>query len=443
MYMNDNKGWGKEIRQYHIDTYGANFDYHEFIPMFTAEKFDAKEWAALFKASGASWAGPVAEHCDNFSMWDSKVNPWNAAKMGPKRDIVSELEKAIKGEGLKFTTTFHHSWNWAWYDTWNGNVDVSTPELREFYGEKTLPETFNSMGKGGDTGKGVSTGAIDPKYAPSQKFLKKWRAKIDEVVDAYKPDMLWFDSRLFIIPEKERLDMVQSYYNKALKWNKPVVLNYKNTDLAEGAGVIDLERGRFNEKTDFYWLTDDSWDWSGWNYKTNHQYKSANIILDGLVDIVSKNGCLLLNIGPKADGTIPDEVKKGLLELGGWLKQYGEAIYKTHPFVTYGEGVTVLNKNHFGGVNDRGITYTDKDFRFTQNGKNLYILELGMPKPNQEYVLNTFSKNGLAKGIKIKSLKLLGSNEKITWRQTENGLSLTAPKANPNEMVLVYKAVIE
>ncbi|AUP80531.1 alpha-L-fucosidase [Flavivirga eckloniae] len=441
MYIDNKEGWGKEVRPHHLEKYGADFDYHEFIPSFTAEHFDAKEWAALFKASGASWAGPVAEHCDNFSMWDSKINPWNASKMGPKRDIVGALEKAIKGEGLKFTTTFHHSWNWAWYDTWSGNIDVSTPELRQFYGEEVLPGTFNKMSSG-SMGNGAETGKIEEKYKPSKKFISTWRTKIDEVVDTYKPDMLWFDSRLFIIPEKERQEMVAHYYNKSLEWNKPVVLNYKNKDLAEGAGVIDLERGRFDEKTAFYWLTDDSWDWSGWNYKENHDYKSADRILDGLVDIVSKNGCLLLNIGPKADGTIPEEVKKGLLELGGWLKIHGEAIYKTRPFVTYGEGKTKLKKNHWGGVNDRGITYTANDFRFTTRDGYLYILQLGMPKPNKEFRLKSFAKNGLASDVKIESLELLGSVKNTKWHQNSKGLYLTSPEVNPNKMVLVYKAKI-
>ena len=429
MYLENHKGWGAEVRPHHLEKYGKDFHYHMFIPDFTAEQFDAAEWAELFKASGASWAGPVAEHCDNFSMWDSRVNPWNAAKMGPKRDVVRELEQAIRAQDLKFVTTFHHQWNWAWYPTWNGLVDTSTAELREFYGERVRPETFGEYGR-------------NPKeYGPSPAFVEKWKAKVYEVVDRYRPDMLWFDSRLNSIPEKDRIEVISRYYNEAEKQGRPVVLHYKNKDIPEGAGVIDIERGRLDEKVDYPWLTDDSWDWSGWNYKENHEYKSANHILDGLIDIVSKNGCLLLNIGPRADGTIPEEVRNGLLELGAWLEENGEAIYGTRPFLTYGEGSTKLIKGPHGGVTDKGIRYKPDDIRFTTSGKSLYIIQLGSPEPGQEFVLKTFARDSVAANVNIRKIKLLGFGEKIQWDRQDDGLHLTAPKALPNEMALVYKAV--
>lgn len=431
MYLEDHKGWGAEVRPYHLDTYGAGFHYHEFIPDFTAEHFDAAGWARLFKAAGAKWAGPVAEHCDNFSMWDSRVNPWNAAKMGPQRDVVGELEKAIRAEGMKFTTTFHHQWNWSWYPTWSGLVDTSTAELRDFYGEWTSPETFAMFGK-------------DPEhYGPSEAFVADWKAKVFEVVDAYRPDMLWFDSRLNTIPEKERKEVIAHFYNSGETDGRSVVFNYKNKDIAEGAGVIDIERGRMDEKVDYPWLTDDSWDWSGWNYKTNHQYKDANHVLDGFIDIVSKNGCLLLNIGPKADGTIPDEVRTGLLKMGAWLDAYGEAIYGTRPFLTFGEGPTMLIKGPHGGVTDKGISYTADDFRFTTKGKYLYIIQLAPPKNSHTHLLETFSDEGKGAGVEIRSIKLLGSREKPRWSLEEDGLHLEAPVKLPDEMALVYKVKLK
>ncbi len=428
MYLENHQGWGSEVRAHHLKTYGKDFHYHEFIPDFTAKHFDAREWAELFKASGAQYAGPVAEHCDNFSMWDSQVNPWNAANMGPKRDIVGELEKAIKAQGLKFVTTFHHQWNWSWYPTWNGLVDTSTPELQTFYGEKTRPETFNNFGKNPE------------EYGPSPAFVEKWKAKVLEVVNTYNPDMLWFDSRLNSIPEETRLDVVSHFYNQAAEQGKSVVLNYKNKDIPEGVAVLDIERGRLDEKVSYPWLTDDSWDWAGWQYKEDHQYKSANHILDGLIDIVSKNGCLLLNIGPRADGTIPEEVKTGLLEMGAWLQTHGEAIYKTRPFVTYGEGSTTLIKGPHGGVTDRGIQYKADDFRFTTHGKKLYIIQLGTPQPGQSLVLKTFAQDGPADQVEIKSIKLIGSREKIRWNKQDDGLHLTMPKKIPNDLALVFKA---
>ncbi len=430
MYLENHKGWGAEVRPFHLETYGRDKHYHQFIPDFTAAKFDAQEWAKLFKASGAKYAGPVAEHCDNFSMWDSKINKWNAVNMGPERDVVGELEKAIKGEGLKFVTTFHHQWNWSWYPTWSGLVDTSTTDLQEFYGEWTSPETFGKYGSNPE------------EYGPSEEFIEYWKAKVNEVVDGYKPDMLWFDSRLNSIPMAHRMEVINHFYDMAAKNKKSVVVNFKNKDLPSGSGVLDIERGRLDEKVDYPWLTDDSWDWSGWNYKENHDYKSANHILDGLIDIVSKNGSLLLNIGPRADGTIPEEVRLGLLELGSWLEQYGEAIYGTRPFLTYGEGPTKLVKGPHGGVTDRGISYTDEDFRYTTHGNTLYIIQLGDPEVSKEYILKTFSNEGLAAHLKIESLELVGSIETLSWSQMEDGLHLTAPGNVPDKKAVVYKALI-
>ena len=161
-----------------------------------------------------------------------------------------------------------------------------------------------------------------------------------------------------------------------------------------------------------------------------------------MVDIVSKNGCLILNITPTADGLIPDEMRSGLLEIGEWLSKYGEAVYETRPFVTYGEGITVLKKNHFGGVQGDGVNYTSNDFRYTTKGDYLYISQLGAPASNQEFTLKSFAKDSLASAVKIKSLKLLGSEEKIEWKQNSSGLQIITPKVNPNKLVLVYKAEI-
>ena len=431
MYLESDAGWGSAVYPYHVETYGVDFQYHQFIPEFTAEYFDAEDWAELFKASGAAFAGPVAEHCDNFSMWDSEVNTWNAVNMGPKRDVVGELEKAIKATGLKFVTTFHHQWNWSWYPTWNGLVDTSTVELRDFYGEWTSPETFSNFGKNPE------------EFGPSEAFVADWKAKVFEVVDRYDPDLLWFDSRLNSIPEEDRIDMLLHYYASAEEKGKEVVFNYKNEDIPVGIGVVDIERGRMEKKMDYPWLTDDAWDWSGWGYKKNHEYKSANHILDGLIDIVSKNGCLLLNIGPRPDGTIPDEVREGLLKLGSWMDLYGEAIYGTRTFLSYGEGPTKLIKGPHGGVTDRGISYTSDDFRFTTRGKYLYIIQLGSPEPGSSSVLTTFAPEGFAGDVKIKSIEVLGSDEKVEWSKDAEGLHLFAPELVPDEMAVVYKARVK
>lgn len=441
MYEQKDSGWGHDIRPYHLKTYGDSVQYHDFIPKFTAKYFNADDWAELFKKSGAKFAGPVAEHCDNFSNWDSKVNPYNVVNYGPHQDLVGELEKAIKGQGLKFVTTFHHSWEWGWYNLWSGLIDTTNTEFRGLYGEMTLPGTFDSF-KGGADASGQYKGKVNPKYAPSRKFVDTWKAKIYEVVNRYKPDLLWFDSRLFVIPEKDREEMVAHYYNKGLEWGKPVALTYKNEDLPEGVAILDLERGRMDKKTDYPWLTDDSYAWNSWSWRANLELKTPQTIIDELADIVSKNGCLLLNITPTCDGRIPEEERNGLLEIGKWLHMNGEAIYKTRPFVTYGEGITKLKTNSFGGVQGHGVKYQPEDFRFTKNGNNLYIIQMAAPVPGKKYLLKSFAKSGKAARTKISSLHVLGSKSKIKWSQTDEGLLITAPKKLPNNRAIVYKATI-
>jgi len=436
MYEDKSEGWNHDLREHHIATYGDSTQYYDFFPKFTAEHFDANDWAKLFKDAGVKFAGPVAEHCDYFSNWDSKVNKYNTVNYGPHRDLVGELEKAIKAQDLKFVTTFHHSWEWGWYMLWNGLADTTNTEFRDLFGEVTPKETFYRLGKDDS---GQHTGSVLPEDQPSRQFVDLWKAKIFEVVDQYQPDLLWFDSRLFVLPEKDRQEVVAHYYNKGLEWGKEVTLTYKNQDLAEGAGVFDLERGRMDEKTDFPWLTDDSYPWNGWSWRADLKMKEPNDVIDELVDIVSKNGALLLGITPTADGLIPEEQRTGLLEVGKWLKVNGEAIYKTRPFATYGEGVTKLAANHFGGVQAHGIKFTNEDFRFTTNGNYLYITQLDVPEAGKDYLLKTFSKDGAAANVSINKIEVIGCNEKIKWVKNADGLKITAPKNAPNNIAVVYK----
>ena len=440
MYDEIEKGFGMNTRPYHLKTYGEKVHYHHFIPYFTAEHFDADEWAKLFKDAGFKFAGPVAEHCDNFSNWDSDINRFNTVNYGPKRDLVGELEKAIKREGLKFVTTFHHSWEWGWYNLWSGRIDTSDPNFLGFYGEWTPKETFHSFSSNHKhAASGQFYGEVSPKYAPSRDFVNIWKEKIYEVVDKYKPDLLWFDSRLFLLPEKDRAEMVNYYYDKAKENNQEVVLTYKNLDLPVGTGVIDLEQGRMDDKTDYPWLTDSSYPWNNWSWAPDLNNKTSNEIIDELVDIVSKNGCLLLGITPTGDGLIPREQREGLLQVGRWLKTNGEAIYETRPFVVYGEGTTKLKSNIFGGVQAQGVKFTDTDFRFTVNGDNLYIIQLAAPVAGKEYVIKALAQSKVS-SRQIKNISVLGVEGQVKWTHGEDGLRFTAPQAAaPFTEAVAYK----
>jgi alpha-L-fucosidase len=235
--------------KHHVATYGAlnQFGYKDFIPLFTADKFDAEAWVELFQKAGAQFVGPVAEHADGFSMWDSQVNPWNAARMGPRRDLVGEMEKAARRKHLKFITTFHHQWLWGWYSTTVTNADVFDARYASFYGHALGANAFDYEHP-------------DPK--PDLAFCNQWLEKVGEVVDRYHPDLIYFDSRTAIIDEAQRLKMLAHYYNQARDRGQEVVMTYKNDDFRPGAGVIDLECGRMASVTPYKWQTDDLMDWS-------------------------------------------------------------------------------------------------------------------------------------------------------------------------------------
>jgi alpha-L-fucosidase len=338
----------------------TEFGYKDLIPKFTAEKFDAEEWADLFAKSGAKFAGPVAEHHDGFAMWNTKWSEWNAAKMGPKRDVVGELEKAIKAKGMKFVTAFHHAANWFFFPTWDKTKDSSNPKYSGLYGP--IHEE----------------GAV-----PNKEFLDEWYGKLVEVVDKYDPDYIWFDFALDIIREDYVKNFAAYYYNKAIERNKEVIISYKHFDLPTGVGLFDLELGQEASLTHYDWITDTSIDDQGaWGYIPGLNYKPVNRLVDNLVDRVSKNGYLLMNIGPKWDGTIPEGAKKGLLGMGEWLKVNGEAIYGTTAWTKSGEGPTSLGMGEAGDAmfNESDIVYTSQDIRFTVKDNTLYAIALDWPQ---------------------------------------------------------------
>lgn len=396
--------------KHHITTYGPldQFGYKDFIPMFTADKFDALAWADLFQKAGARYIGPVAEHADGFSMWDSKVNPWNAARMGPKRDVVGEMEKAARQKNLKFIATFHHQWLWGWYSTPLAKADVFDPRNSGLYGTALNPEALDLKDY------------LNPKPKTDLAFCNQWRDKVNEVVDRYHPDLIYFDSRTAIIDEKHRMEMLARFYNQAESRGQEVVMTYKNEDFKSGTGVIDLECGRMTETTPFKWQTDDKIDWNSWAYYQHPDYKPASRLVHQLVDIVSKNGNLMLDVGPRPDGTIPEPIQERLLQIGAWLKVNGEAIYGTRPFKVFGEGPTKIQGGHFGEAKLK--EFTPEDIRFTTHGKTLYAIALGWPE-NGTLLVKTL---GSGK-IEISNIQMLGSAESLEWSQSDKGLSVRFP----------------
>jgi alpha-L-fucosidase len=409
MYIKDSREY-----QHHIEKYGkqTEFGYKDFIPMFKAEKFNAEGWVSLFVKSGAKYVVPVAEHHDGFSLYGSVVNEWNSVKMGPMKDIVGELKKAAVEQGLHFGLSIHRAEN-AWFYNEGMKIpsDVQTGKFSSLYGE-CLAEP------GGQT-------PDCPEGAGFNDHSKKsWLEHTYELVDLYQPELMWFDWTVGKYPFRPTFyQLMAYYYNSAIDWNKEVVVNTK-FGYGNNIQVFDIERGKSDKIRNFPWQTDTSVGKKSWGYIEGEVNKTPNQIIDDLVDIVSKNGNLLLNIGPRADGTITKGQQEVLLQIGSWLKVNGEAIYGTRPWVKAGEG---SQQGTAGAFTDNDETaYTAQDIRFTIKGDTLYAISLAWPE--KEITIQSIGSD-----LKVVSVELLGTAEKTQWKQTATGLQVVYPTERPTD----------
>jgi alpha-L-fucosidase len=413
---------GSRAHQHHLATYGhpSTFGYKDFVPLFRAERFDPEAWVDLFVEAGARYAGPVATHADGYVMWDSKLTRWNAAGTGPQRDVVGEMSRAVCARGLKFFTSFHHNWLWAWYPTDDPSVDAGDPRYSDLYGPPAPPSAFHPTN--------------DP--LPGPEFNAWWSGLLKEAVDRYQPDVIYFDSRLSIIQDAVRRDFLAHYYNRAAEWGREVVVTYKDQDLAPGSGIIDWERGRLAEGSPVKWTTDDAIDWDSWSHVTDAHYKSTKRLVDELVDIVSKNGNFLLDICPTAAGEIPEPIQARLRELGAWLRLYGEAIYGTRPWTVYGEGPTRVKQGHFGEAETPDSTA--EDIRFTTKGDVLYATVLGWPADGRVTIRSLAAGSPHYPG-EVARIELLGAAVPLAWARSPEGLAVTLPPQPPCDHAVVLR----
>jgi alpha-L-fucosidase len=411
--------------KYHKKTWGdqSEFGYKDFVPKFRAENWNPEAWAELFEQSGARYVVPVAEHHDGFAMYESSHTRWNSAEMGPKRDICGELAEAVRKRGMKFGVSTHYAWNWRYYFK-DEKFDNVKSDYTDLYGVNHNPNA---------------------KASPA--FIAHWYARTKELIDKYEPDLLWFDFG-FCYPEFEqgRKEIAAYYYNKGIGRGKGVVLNYKRwTKPAEGvtqvafpagAGTLDLEREKSPHIREFFWQTDTSISKKSWGYIDNDEFKSPDRLVDDLVDIVSKNGCLLLNIGPRADGTIPDEAQETLLSIGRWLRVNGEAIYSTRPWKISGEGPTGTAQGHLSEGKNK--PYTAEDIRYTQDGKHLYAIVLDWPQTNR--IVVTSLRTARDVGTEgIESVTIPGYKASLAWSISDQGLVIQLPDEKVGEFAYVLK----
>lgn len=419
----------KEEYTFHKETYGDQtvFGYKDFIPEFKAENFNADEWLKVIKDSGAKYIVPVAEHHDGFSMYDNSYTRWDSVEMGPKRDVIQELKEATEKVGIHFGLSSHRAENWWFFDGGRETPsDVQNDEYRDLYGPAVNRESSE---------KGLTP--------PSKEFMDDWLLRTVEIVDKYQPELIWFDWWMASEPFHEHVKQFTSYYyNVGSSWKNMPALNYKEHEhmrsFLPGTAVLDIERGGMTDIHPHFWQTDTSVSKNSWGYVTNHQYRNANSLVDDLIDIVSKNGSLLLNIGPKPDGTIPQKEIELLKEIGDWLAVNGEAIYNTRPWLVYGEGETYVpdGKNSNDGEKNRK-DFNSSDVRFTKNGDSLYATLLAWPDNAASKTIRSINSKNHPE--KITKITLLGYDGDIAFNQTADNLTINLPNTTPSKHAQVFK----
>jgi alpha-L-fucosidase len=421
---------GSPEYKHHLETYGLQdkFGYKDFIPMFKAEHFDPAAWAELFKKSGAKYVVPVAEHHDGFAMYDSGLSDWTVAKMGPHRDTTGELGKAVRAAGLHFGVSSHRVEHNFFLGVGRSiPSDVNDPQYAAFYGP-----AHNWL----SPPSGVPLN--DDFTYVSSAWADDWLARGAELVEKYHPDIVYFD--WWIGQASIRVNLTRFaafYYNSSLKYGDHIgVINYKDYAMQEHSAVLDLERGQLGDIRPLYWQTDTSISNKSWGYIKDDTFKSPDFVVHQLIDIVSKNGNLLLNIGPRSDGTIPEEVQQVLLDVGAWLNVNGESIYGTRPWRIFGEGPT---KVAAGSFHDTDTTrYTAEDFRFTTKGNVLYAIGLDWPT-NGEAVIHALAST--AGSEHVQSVTLLGSDAKLQFDQRSDGLHVRMPAQAPTKYAYALRVI--
>lgn len=414
---------GNAAYTYHRNVYGpqSKFGYKDFIPQFKAEKFDPAAWIDLFQQAGIRYVVPVAEHCDGFAMYASDFTDWDAAKMGPRRDVVGELAKAARARGMHFGVSSHRAEHWWWYNAGRSfDSDVNDPRYAGLYGP-AAPRTLPADSPDSEP----DSGHLENWLPPDKAFRDDWLARTTELVDKYQPELIyldWWTSAPALEPELRKL--AAYYYDEAGKRKQGPVLTYKGLNFAEHTALFDVERGKLDGLRLTPWQTDTSVSVNSWGYAQDDHYRTPKSLVVDLIDVVSKNGNLLLNVGPKADGTIPDEIQQVLLGMGAWLKVNGEAIYGSRPWKYFGEGPTSVATGEKKEKAAQG--FTPADIRFTRKGDTLYAMGLEPPRDGQVLIKTLYAGTPYLDGP-LRSVELVGSTEPVTWSQRPEGLAVHVP----------------
>jgi len=452
---------GSDDYNYHVKTYGhpSKFGFKDVIHQWKAENWDPEELLSLYKDAGAKYFVALANHHDNFDNYDSSYQPWNSVKMGPKKDLIAGWAKAAKNQGLHFGVSVHAAHAWSWYEVAQRH-DLKGPMQGVPYDGKLRKEA----------GKGYWWEGLDPQdlyeqdhalsrdslndsalfgqwgwengaTRPSSRYCEKFYKRTIELIDKYHPDLLYFDDTVLPLwPVSDvGLRIAAHHYNSSIARHGSLeaVINGKILNEEQRKCLVwDIERGQSNEILPYTWQTDTCI--GGWHYDRRilerHEYKTAKTVIHTLVDVVSKNGNLLLSIPVRSDGTIDSDEREIVKGVGAWMKVNSECIYDTRPYSVFGEGPAMGGAGALNGPGfneGKGKPFTAEDIRYTRKGDTLYAIVMG--EPSGEVVIRTL------KGKNVKSVRLVGHEGGLEWRNAEDGLRVTVPAGVPTPIAPVLK----
>jgi alpha-L-fucosidase len=412
--------------KYHLEHYGhpSEFGYKNIIPLWKAEKWDPDKLMELYKKAGAKYFVSMGTHHDNFFLWNSKINKWNAVNTGPKKDVVGIWQQAAKKQGLKFGVSEHLGASYTWFQAAHGSdktgakagvpYDGSNLDYQDLYHAKAL-EGDNDW------------------LTTNPAFQLEWYRCIKELIDNYQPDLLYSDSKMPF--ENVGRTLISHFYNQDIvKNNGNLEAVYTCKQASGGMWVEDLERGVKDTVNQYPWQTDTSI--GDWYYRTGQKYKTSTEIIQMLVDIVSKNGNLLINVVQTPEGDLEPDMLEILEEIGIWTSANGEGIYGTRPWKIYGEKPSdrpIKKLERF----DENFGYSSSDIRFTSKGNTLYAFCLG--KPEGDIVIKSLAKSTKTGAKPITKISMIGGSDKIIWKQTSESLIIKKPKNLPAWQVTGFK----